>query len=155
MNSNTGNYFRSLKGTPDYTVGLGYSPASGPKVGGPIMPPGNFYQYNVNDLLPKKGINFGFGFGNSYLPKQQYEGSAGYNPVAFPSLGGFRNEVGPGNTPGGQGGVNGPLYYLPAPLGYWNYFGKPKRKYSKKKKTKTKRKKSKKSKRKKSKKKKN
>jgi hypothetical protein len=127
------NYFRSLKGTPDYTVGLGYSPATGPRVGGPIMPPGNFFEYPVNDLLPKKGVNFGFGFGNSYLPKP-----GEYNPVAFPNLGGFRNEVGPGNTPGGQGGVNGPLVYLPAPLKYWNYFGKPKSKTKSKKRTKKK-----------------
>ncbi len=109
-------YFKSLKGVPNYRKGLGYSPASGPGVGMPIITPGNFFEYNVSDLLPKQN-----GFGRN----------PNYNSVAFPGLGGFRNEVGPGNTPGGQGGSNGVLHYLPAPLEYWNYFGKSNKKVKK------------------------
>ena len=105
--------FKSIRGTPVYSEGLGYSPSTGPGIGGPIIGPGNFYQYNINDLLP---TNRGFGFGKSH-----------YNPVAFPNLGGFANEIGPGNTPGGEGGVNGPWLYT-QPLTYFNYsFGKSKK----------------------------
>jgi hypothetical protein len=109
-------YFKSLKGVPNYRKGLGYSPASGPGVGMPIITPGNFFEYNVSDLLPKQNS-----FGRN----------PNYNSVAFPGLGGFRNEVGPGNTPGGHGGSNGVLHYLPAPLEYWNYFGKSNKKVKK------------------------
>jgi len=110
-------YFKTLKGVPDYKAGLGYSPASGPAVGMPVVGPGHFFQYNVSDLLPRQNS-----FGRN----------PNYNSIAFPGLGGFKNEVGPGNTPGGQGGVNGPWLYT-VPLPYWNYFGKKKNRKSRKK----------------------
>lgn len=115
-NKNT--YFSTIKnkGVPDFKRGLGYSPAAGPPVGGPILP-GSFFQYNIDGLIPRSSGKYSFGK---------------YNPVLFPNLGGFTSEIGPGNTAGGEGGVNGPLHYLPAPLVYWNYFGKPKSRKSKK-----------------------
>jgi hypothetical protein len=121
--------FESIKGIPEYKSGLGYSPASGPAVGRPIIGPGHFFQYDVKQLSPKSPRSrFGAMKLNSKpiaaqrlsnLPKP-----GNYNPVAFPGLGGFKGEVGPGNTPGGVGGPDGVLHYLPAPLGYWGYFGK-------------------------------
>ena len=73
----------------DYRPGLGYSTGSGPAVGGPIN---NEY---LNNLLPRSG---NFYFGN-------------VNMRTFPQLGAYPGEVGPGNTPGGVGGINGPIYY--------------------------------------------
>lgn len=91
--------FSAIKGTPEYRPGLGYSPASGPKVGGPIYPPGNFFEYDINDLLPtgRKLSKFG--------------SRGDVNLRTFPQLGAYPGEVGPGNTPGGLGGINGPILY--------------------------------------------
>ena len=90
--------FTQIKGIPDYRAGLGYSPGSGPKVGGPIYPPGYFYGDNIDDLLPR--VPSKFGFGTNYV-----------NLRTFPQLGAFLGEVGLGNTPGGIGGINGPILY--------------------------------------------
>lgn len=95
--------FSQIRGIPNYRAGLGWSPASGPKVGGPIYPSGIYYQYDkLSDLLPAEPIRYSFGSipGNDYI-----------NLRTFPQLGAFPGEVGPGNTPGGIGGVNGPILY--------------------------------------------
>lgn len=100
---------------PEYKKGLGYSPASGPKVGGPIMGPGNYFEYDINGLLPKGGFSFGGIPQDFYLQPDVYYPVGGvfrnYNPQAFPNLGGLPGELGSGISSGGIGGVNGPIIY--------------------------------------------
>ena len=111
--------FTSIPGIPVFTKGLGYSPASGPSVGGPVamLPAGNFYGFNLSDILP------------NYLPPRSNKFGNKVNLVAFPGLGAFPGEVGPGNTPGGLGGVNGPILYgTNTLLGFQASYGKRKRK---------------------------
>lgn len=70
--------------------GLGLSPASGPAVGRPLVV-SDYYGEPLDVLLPRFGSRV--------------------NLQTFPQLGAFPGEVGPGNTPGGGGGINGPIWY--------------------------------------------
>lgn len=123
----------------DFKTGLGYSPNSGPPVGGwSYQPVSTFFGDNLNQLLPSGRTYFGGKrrrrrFSNN--PKKKRFGNPAYplsnqpNPSidmkTFPLP-----PIGPGLTPGGDGGVW--LQGMPNFDSYWAY-GKSKKRSSKRK----------------------
>lgn len=101
---------------PIFSTGLGYSPSSGPPVGGGgyrNIPVTTFFGDDVQQLLPSQPPVFFFGrrrFGYplSNLPSRTID------MQTFP-----KPPIGPGNTPGGNGGVW--LQGMPSSQQYWGF----------------------------------
>ena len=75
----------SIQGIPEYKTGLGYSPASGPAVGRPIIGPGNYFQYNVEKLSPKSPNYLNYNK-NRYFKFGAIERNPNSIPIAGPRL---------------------------------------------------------------------
>ncbi len=121
----------TIKFPLDFKPGLGYSPNSGPPVGGwPMLQGSGFYDQSLKSVLPN--------FGRSR--KKKFSRTFGYPLLNTPSttldLKNFpQYPSGPSNIPGGDGGVF--LQGMPGFQAYWGY-GKKKKKSKKSKKSKKK-----------------
>jgi hypothetical protein len=103
--------------TGKFVPGFGYGPAAaGPTGGWSYTPgPGFFGKQSMQSILPnlsKNNLKFGRRFGSSYPLMNQP--SFSLNETTFP-----RFPVGPGNTPGGDGGVF--LQGMPSFQQYWGF----------------------------------
>ena len=119
----------------DFKKGLGYSPNSGPPVGGwEYMPVSSFYGDPLRELLPSGRSYFGRRsrrFSNSTYPLAN-QPNPNIDMKTFPLT-----PTGPGLTSGGTGGVW--LQGMPNFNSYWGY-GSKKRRKSRRKRSKKRRK---------------
>jgi len=113
----------------DFKTGLGYSPNSGPPVGGwSYNPVSTFFGDNLSAILPSGRTYFGRrrrrSFGNTAYPLSN-QPDPNIDMKTFPMT-----PVGSGNTSGGDGGVW--LQGMPGFVSYWGYGSRKKRRRSRK-----------------------